>query len=188
MALSTGSQAAPCKYMALSVFFLICILLSYSGLSQTGEYRQIPEKDMPTVLDLGAKACVPCKMMAPILEKLEREYRGRAAVIFVDVWKDASEAKRFGIRTIPTQIFFDRDGTEVFRHEGFLDEESIVRMLDALGAKLPGQAGIKPVGKKEVEPKGWLIANLVWVIVACVCITILIFSGLFFIRFRKGPG
>ena len=87
------------------------------------------------MVDLGAKKCIPCKMMAPILEKLEKEYAGRAAVVFFDVWEDPEPAKRFGIRAIPTQIFFDKDGKEVYRHEGFLGEEEIVHRFTEMGVK-----------------------------------------------------
>jgi len=96
---------------------------------------EVPVKGMVTMVDLGARACIPCKMMAPILEKLEKEYAGRAAVIFFDVWKDPKPAHRFGIRSIPTQIFFDKKGREVYRHEGFLSEEEIVRRLKEMGVK-----------------------------------------------------
>ena len=62
------------------------------------------------MIDLGAKKCIPCKMMAPILAKLEKEYAGRAAIVFLDVWEDPKPAHRFAIRGIPTQIFFDQTG------------------------------------------------------------------------------
>jgi thioredoxin 1 len=94
---------------------------------------EVPVKGMVTMIDLGAKKCIPCKMMAPILEKLEKVYAARAAVVFFDVWEDPAPAKRFGIRTIPTQIFFDKDGKEVYRHEGFLSEEEIVRRFKDMG-------------------------------------------------------
>src|SRR3989339_181082 len=87
----------------------------------------VPVKGMVTMVDLGAGECIPCKMMAPILIKLEKQYAGKAAVVFLDVWKDRAPAKRFGIRAIPTQIFFDKDGKEVYRHEGFLSGEEIIR-------------------------------------------------------------
>ncbi len=96
---------------------------------------EAPVKGMVTLVDLGAKECIPCKMMAPILAKLEKLYAGRAAVIFFDVWKDQAPARRFGIRTIPTQIFFDKQGRETYRHEGFLSEEAIVRRLKDMGVK-----------------------------------------------------
>jgi thioredoxin 1 len=99
---------------------------------------EVPVKGMVTMVDLGAKKCIPCKMMAPILEKLEKEYAGRAAIVFLDVWEDKAPAKRFGIRTIPTQIFFDKDGREAYRHEGFLSEEEIVRRLKDMGVKVKG--------------------------------------------------
>jgi thioredoxin 1 len=96
---------------------------------------EVPVKGMVTMVDLGAGTCIPCKMMAPILEKLEKEYAGRAAIVFLDVWKDRAPAKRFGIRAIPTQIFFDKDGKEVYRHEGFLSEQEIVSRLKEIGVK-----------------------------------------------------
>jgi thioredoxin 1 len=96
---------------------------------------EVPVKGMVTMVDLGAGACIPCKLMAPILEKMEKQYAGRAAVVFLDVWKDRAPVKRFGIRAIPTQIFFDKDGKEVYRHEGFLSEEEIVRRFKEMGIK-----------------------------------------------------
>lgn len=97
--------------------------------------QEVPVKGMVTMVDLGAGECIPCKMMAPILAKLEKQYSGKAAVVFLDVWKDRAPAKRFGIRAIPTQIFFDKNGKEVYRHEGFLSEEEIVQRLKDMGAK-----------------------------------------------------
>ena len=88
------------------------------------------------MLDLGADKCIPCKMMAPIIEELQKEYAGRASIIFIDVWKHREQAERFGIRVIPTQIFYDKDGKEVSRHMGFLDKESIVATFKKLG--VPG--------------------------------------------------
>ncbi|RLC04878.1 MAG: thioredoxin [Deltaproteobacteria bacterium] len=86
-----------------------------------------------TMIDLGATECIPCKMMAPIMEELEKEYAGKADIIFIDVWKNPDQAKKYGIRAIPTQIFFDAEGREAFRHEGFMDKKSIVQKLAKLG-------------------------------------------------------
>ena len=95
----------------------------------------VPVKGTVTMVDLGAKTCIPCKMMAPILAELEREYRGRAAVVFIDVREDFDAARRFGIRAIPTQIFYDKKGREVARHEGFMDKQSIMAKLNSLLAQ-----------------------------------------------------
>jgi thioredoxin 1 len=105
-------------------------------LSDTQEaYMDIPRKGIVTMLDLGADKCIPCKMMAPIIEKLKKDYNGKADIIFIDVWKDPKQGERFKISSIPTQIFFDKDGKEVSRHVGFIKEESIVEKLKELGVK-----------------------------------------------------
>ena len=95
----------------------------------------VPVKGMVTMVDLGANQCIPCKMMAPIIEKLEKNYRGKAAIVFIDVWKDKEPAKRFGIRAIPTQIFFNKEGKEVYRHTGFMGEADIVGQLKKMGVR-----------------------------------------------------
>ena len=95
----------------------------------SGEVREVPVKGMVTMLDLGADSCIPCKMMAPILAKMEKKYDGKAAIIFIDVWKHREQAKRFGIRAIPTQIFFNKEGKEIYRHVGFMGESAIVKQL-----------------------------------------------------------
>ena len=96
---------------------------------------EYPVQGLVTLVDLGATACIPCKMMAPILKEIREEYQGRAAVIFLDVWKDPTPARRLGIRTIPTQVFYDKEGREVGRHEGFLDKKSIIAAFEKLGVK-----------------------------------------------------
>ena len=71
-------------------------------------------------------------MMAPIIAELKEEYAGRASIIFIDVWEHHEQAQRFGIRGIPTQIFYDKQGKEIKRHFGFLDKKSIVAIFDEL--------------------------------------------------------
>jgi thioredoxin 1 len=87
-----------------------------------------------TMIDLGATECIPCKMMAPIIEELQKEYAGRADIIFIDVWKHPDQARKYGIRAIPTQIFYDAGGKEVHRNVGFMDKKRIVEVLTRLGA------------------------------------------------------
>jgi len=103
--------------------------------AQAAETKEIPAKGMVTMVDLGAKKCVPCKMMAPIMEKVEKDYQGRAVIHFYDVWEDREPATRFGIRGIPTQIFFDKNAKEVYRHVGFMSEADIVSQLTKMGVK-----------------------------------------------------
>jgi len=90
----------------------------------------------PRLLDLGATKCIPCKKMAPILEELKREYEGRLDVEFVDVWRMPSVANQYGVQAIPTQIFFDVSGKELYRHQGFFAKEEILSKWDELGIDL----------------------------------------------------
>jgi thioredoxin 1 len=93
---------------------------------------------LPRLVDLGADKCVPCKMMAPILEELRAEQAGRFEVVFIDVWKNKEEAEKYGIDLIPTQIFYAADGRELFRHEGFFAKEEILAKWKELGVALKG--------------------------------------------------
>ena len=89
--------------------------------------------NMPRLVDLGAGKCIPCKMMKPILDELREEYKGRFQVIFIDVWENPDEAKKHNINLIPTQIFYDSSGKELFRHEGFFSKEDILGKWKDLG-------------------------------------------------------
>lgn len=97
----------------------------------------VAEAPLPRLLDLGADKCVPCKAMAPILEEMKAEYAGLLVVDFIDVWKDPTAAQPYGLRVIPTQIFFAADGRELFRHEGFYGREDILAKWRELGVELP---------------------------------------------------
>lgn len=121
----------------IDFFLLLVLILSVPSVHATADgFKNVPAKGIVTMLDLGASFCIPCKMMAPILEKLKKAYTGKAEVIFIDVRQHRDQAARFGIRAIPTQIFFDKDGKEVYRHLGFMSEEAIVRQLEQMGVKL----------------------------------------------------
>ena len=88
----------------------------------------------PVVADFGRGACVPCKMMEPILKELQKEYQGRAEVLILDVQEYSALTKKHSVRSIPTQIFFDASGQEIKRHVGFMSKEAIVEVLkDLLG-------------------------------------------------------
>ena len=107
--------------------------------SQTAAVQTQPPsetKKLPRLVDLGADKCIPCKMMAPILEELKKDYDGTISVEFIDVWKEPDRAKEYGIMIIPTQIFFDASGKELFRHEGFFSKEDILGKWKEFGINL----------------------------------------------------
>lgn len=88
---------------------------------------------LPRMVDLGADNCIPCKLMAPILQELKVEYAHVFATHFIDVWKNPAAGRQFGVRLIPTQIFYDAEGRELFRHEGFLSKQDILMRWQHLG-------------------------------------------------------
>ncbi len=91
------------------------------------------DQPLPKLLDLGAGKCIPCKMMAPILDEMNETFAGQLDVEFIDVWENQAAGEQYGIRMIPTQIFFDADGRELFRHEGFYAREDMVAKWNELG-------------------------------------------------------
>jgi len=100
-----------------------------------GSVPEAPDakKSLPRLLDLGAGKCVPCKMMAPILDEMKETFKGSMDVEFIDVWENEGVGSTYGIRMIPTQIFYDADGNELFRHEGFIAREDIMAKWQELG-------------------------------------------------------
>lgn len=124
-------------FRKLTIFLLLSGLAYLLGppvvMAGAQEFNALPVKGMVTMIDLGADKCIPCKMMAPIMAKLEKVYEGRATIVFIDVWKHNEQAGRFGIRAIPTQIFYNESGMEVYRHVGFMGEKAIVDQLKKMG-------------------------------------------------------
>jgi len=116
--------------------------------------------NLPRLVDLGAGKCIPCKMMAPILEELKSQYQGKLNVVFIDVWEKPDEAKKYKINIIPTQIFYDASGKELYRHEGFFSKEDILNKWKELRVNLAGATSTLPAFERfvpaqtDVRPKG----------------------------------
>lgn len=112
---------------------------------------------LPRLVDLGAEKCIPCKMMAPILAELKRDHAHQFTTDFIDVWKNPDAGKEYGVEVIPTQIFYDADGKERFRHVGFLGKEDILSQWKQLGVNLgsgaaPGIVREEPV-RADARPR-----------------------------------
>jgi len=78
--------------------------------------------------------------MKPILDELSKNYADQFTVVFIDVWENREEGAKYGIRMIPTQVFYGADGKERARHEGFMSKEAILAKWKELGVevKAPG--------------------------------------------------
>jgi len=110
---------------------LLCAVLGATA--RAGEAAALPR-----LIDLGANKCIPCKQMVPVLEALKTDYAGRLEVVFIDVWENREAGKEYGIRLIPTQIFYDATGRELFRHEGYWSKEAILAKFKELSVGLGG--------------------------------------------------
>lgn len=88
-----------------------------------------------TFIELGSVNCIPCRQMQPVMKSIEEKYKGKVNVVFHDVWKDKSQAQKYGIQLIPTQVFLDENGKEFYRHEGFLAESEIIKLLESRNVK-----------------------------------------------------
>ncbi len=106
-----------------------------SGNPDSSQAAEDSEK-LPHLIDLGAGKCIPCKMMKPILDDLKQNYNEQFKVTFIDVWENPGAGNEYGIKLIPTQIFYDASGKELFRHEGFYSKEDILGKWKELGIEL----------------------------------------------------
>lgn len=88
-----------------------------------------------SIIDFGSVSCIPCDMMAPIPDKLKEKYEGKVNVLFVHVQAKPILTGRYGVQTIPVQIFFDKSGKKVFRHTGFFPQDEIEKRFSKMGAK-----------------------------------------------------
>jgi thioredoxin 1 len=104
------------------------------------------------MVDLGAEKCVPCKLMAPILADLKRDYADQFTTDFIDVWKNPDAGKQYNVELIPTQIFYDADGKELFRHVGFFGKEDILAQWKTLGIDL-NSAATPGIVRDEPSPR-----------------------------------
>ena len=107
-----------------------------AGVEATSANAEVQEKALPRLVDLGAGKCTPCKMMAPILEDLKKTLAGKLDVQFIDVWENPEAGKKYEVNVIPTQIFYDAQGKELFRHEGFYGKDDILAKWKELGVDL----------------------------------------------------
>ena len=87
----------------------------------------------PVLVDFGANSCLPCRQMRPVLKEVRTEYSEKAKILVIDVYKNQNLAREHKVLMLPTLVFFDSKGKEVFRHVGILEKEKIVAKLKEIG-------------------------------------------------------
>lgn len=113
----------------------LLLLLSLSAFSQEISSESEKAKKLPRLLDFGSKQCKACKAMEVVLEACKAKHSDEFDTEFIDVWKSENQtfAQDHQIQSIPTQVFFNEEGKEIFRHTGFISEEAILAKWAELG-------------------------------------------------------
>lgn len=91
--------------------------------------EKVLEAEGTVLVDFFATWCGPCKMLAPVVEQLAKEYRGRAAVYKLDVDEAQEPAKQYQIMSIPTLVFF-RNGKETERIVGMVSGTELLEAME----------------------------------------------------------
>ncbi len=97
------------------------------------DFKKAISSGKPILVDFGANSCIPCRQMRPILKEVEKDYSGKAHVLVIDIYKYQDLAREHKIQLIPTLVFFDSKGKEVFRHVGVMNKETIAAKLIEIG-------------------------------------------------------
>ena len=100
-----------------------------SAVDDAGFEREVLQSDVPVVLDFWAEWCPPCRALAPTFEELAERYKGQVKFVKLNVDENQQVPQRFGIKGIPTLVFFD-GGSEAERIVGAAGKESLARIVD----------------------------------------------------------
>ena len=90
---------------------------------------EVTDSEIPVLVDFWAPWCGPCKMIAPVLEELAKEYDGRVKVVKLNVDDSPNTASEFGIRSIPTLILF-KEGKVFEQTVGAQNKENLKKLVD----------------------------------------------------------
>jgi thiol-disulfide isomerase/thioredoxin len=133
MRLTMNRKAPTCarRWMFLMVLFLLAVgghravaaatlESDHPGLAADNPVDRARRSGKPTLVEFGAAGCVPCDMMQPILDNLRKDFGDRLNVVFVHVGEEQVPGARYGIRSIPVQVFYDAGGAESLPPRGVL--------------------------------------------------------------------
>jgi thioredoxin 1 len=133
----------------VAIIYLAFLVLSFQACSQNSTPNNKPgheaaksalskqplSKYKVTFIELGSVRCIPCKKMQAVMKSVEQKYGDQVKVVFYDVWTPQGEpyGDKYKITAIPAQVLLDADGVEFYRHEGYIPEEDLVKVLNQKG-------------------------------------------------------
>lgn len=129
-ACENGVCAVPADYTAAKVTGPQTVPLMLSS-------RSAAEKPRPKLMDFGDGQSADCKMMDVVLDELAQATDGKLMVQYIDSREQDGVTEQYRIQRVPAQIFFDSQGNEMFRHEGFMTKDDILKKWAELGIALP---------------------------------------------------
>lgn len=97
------------------------------------EFKKAVGSGKPALVEFGSNDCMPCRLLRPVLKKIGKEYADRAHVLTIDIYAEKELAREYKVLVLPTLVFFDSKGKEVYRHLGAMDKEAIVAKLKEIG-------------------------------------------------------
>ncbi len=119
------------------ITLMVCLLFAVNSNSETKEKKSTNGHYKIHFIELGSVKCIPCKMMMKVMDRIEKRFKGQIKITFYDVW--TQEQKKYAyiykINGIPTQVFLDEKGNEIYRHVGFFPEEKLAAFLISMGLK-----------------------------------------------------
>lgn len=103
----------------------------------TKDTSNIEKNYIVTFIELGSVKCIPCQQMQGVIKSIQTKYGTQVKTVFYDVWTKEGKpyAEMYKINLIPTQVLMDKDGIEFFRHEGYISEEELVKVMKTKGVK-----------------------------------------------------
>ena len=120
---------------ALVILAILLVSPSCGRCANSADQNKTTATALPRMIDLGRNQCMPCKMMAPILAELKREYAGVIDIEYINVAENPDAMKKLdlALRAVPFQIFYDASGKIVKRHYGYMSKEEILKAFKELG-------------------------------------------------------
>ncbi len=109
------------------------VIAPESNTNTAEEFSSALKSGRPVLVDFGSNSCIPCRQLRPILQEIRKEQAGKLEVLVIDVYKNQNLSGEYRIQVIPTLVFFDSTGKEMFRQQGFMPKATLMEQLKKIG-------------------------------------------------------